>query len=94
MPISPYNPRGVRSALLKPLANFPLRLWRDKEYRRLNQYFYSLKGKPRFKPGELRYEGDRKIRYCDSSSFLSAFDEIFVNRIYDDEDLGPGDGLY
>lgn len=94
MHISPYNPRGVRSGLIKPLANFPLRLWRDKEYRRLNRYFYSLKGKTRFTPGELRYEGERKIRYCDSSSFLSAFDEIFVNRIYDDVGLGDAERLF
>ena len=28
----------------------------------------------------------RDIRFCDNASFLSAWDEIFVNRIYDIED--------
>ena len=92
MHVSPYNPRGVKSAVIKPLVKFPMRLWRDKEYRRLNRYFYGLMGKRRFTPGELKYDGDRRIRYCDASSFLSAFDEIFVNRIYDDPSMGTGGG--
>jgi len=36
---------------------------------------------------EVRFEG-RPIQLCDGPSFLSAWDEIFVNRIYD---LGPSD---
>jgi FkbM family methyltransferase len=94
MYVSPYNPRGLKSGLIKPLVNFPRRLLRDREYRRLNKYFYALKGKQRFTPGELRYDGERLIRYCDAPSFLSAFDEIFVNRIYDDPGLSEDGPLY
>jgi FkbM family methyltransferase len=45
-------------------------------------------GRPRFTRAQVTFAG-RPIQLCDAPSFLSAWDEIFVNRIYE---IAPGDG--
>lgn len=86
--MSVYNPRGVRWGILNPLLKFPYRLLRNAEYRRLNRFHYQLKRVPRYQVGKVKYNRDLDINYCDAPSFLSAFDEIFVNSIYDFETNG------
>lgn len=64
-----------------------LRRWvSDPAYRALHRFHGQLRRVARYQPATLRFEG-RPLRLCDGPSFLSAWDEVFVNRIYDLGDL-------
>jgi FkbM family methyltransferase len=64
------------------------RLWYSPEYRFLQRLHGLSQRAPRYRPGQTTFDG-RIIRYADAASFTSAWDEIFVNRIYDiDEPAG------
>jgi len=62
-------------------------MWRNPAFRSLQQFDRQLKRLPRFSASQVNFAG-KNIRFCDGASFLSAWDEIFVNRIYD---IGPLD---
>jgi FkbM family methyltransferase len=77
-----YHPRGFLNALFRGGARH-LREWaRNPSYRALHRFARILKNLPRGKNTHLAYAG-RIIELVDGPSFLSAWDEIFVNRIYD-----------
>lgn len=76
-----YHTRGFLKGLAVPPLRH-LRDWlRDPAYRALHRFHRQLRGQPRHAPAGVHFEG-RPIRICDAPSFLSAWDEIFVNRIY------------
>jgi FkbM family methyltransferase len=77
-----YHTRGFWRGLLRQPA-WHLREWfRNPAYRALHRFHRQLRGVPRFTPAQVFFEG-RPIRLCDAPSFLCAWDEIFVNRIYE-----------
>lgn len=80
-----YHPLGFWNGLLRG-PGWHLREWiRSSDYRALHRFAGKLKGVPRRRPTQLKYAG-RPIQIMDGPSFLSAWDEIFVNRIYDIEE--------
>ena len=82
-----YHARGWWNGLVRPAAKHARALWRDPAYRALHRFDGRLRGLGRGEAAEVIYRG-RPIRLCDGPSFLSAWDEIFVNRIYDLDGLG------
>lgn len=85
MMTSPYHPRGLLNGFRVPAVRHLREFWRDPAYRALHRFHSRLAGTPRFHADQVSF-GSCPIRLCDGPSFLSAWDEIFVNRIYD---LGP-----
>lgn len=77
-----YHVRGFWCGLLRQPAWHVREWFRNPAYRALHRFHRELRGLPRFTPAQLTFQG-RTIRLCDGPSFLSAWDEIFVNRIYD-----------
>ncbi len=77
-----YHPRGFTNAVFRGGA-WHLREWiRNPAYRALHRFSRRLRNVPRASPACLTYQG-WSIEIVDGPSFLSAWDEIFVNRIYD-----------
>lgn len=72
-------------SILKPFFYEPTRhaykLIFDERYRKYSVLESKLKGKPRFIPSNIRIHG-WELSFPDSASFLSAYKEIFVERIY------------
>ena len=79
---SPYHERGHLRAMLKPTIAHWRRWLRESEYRAFHRFARQLAAKPRFSRGNIQFR-QRAIQYVDAPSFLSAWDEIFVNGIYD-----------
>lgn len=77
-----YHTRGFWRGLARQPAWHLREYFRSPPYRALHRFHRELCGKPRFTPVEVRFEG-KAVRLCDAPSFLSAWDEIFVNRIYE-----------
>jgi FkbM family methyltransferase len=79
---SRYHRHGhLRSALVPAWKHLSL-FCRSQEYRAFQRFCRLLRHKPRYTPGAVKFSG-HPIRYFDTVSFLSAWDEIFVNRIYE-----------
>lgn len=87
MTSSLYSPRGWLNGLVRPAAWYVRELCRNPAFRALQRFDRRIRKIPRFIPSQVDFAG-KAIRLCDGASFLSAWDEIFVNRIYD---LGPLD---
>lgn len=77
-----YHPRGIIRGFLRQPAWHARELLRSKSYRALHRFHSRLRKIPRFLHARVLYDGF-EIGLCDGPSFLSAWDEIFVNRIYD-----------
>lgn len=76
------RPSGLFRALFLPAVRHCWSMVRRPEYR-LMQRLNRLRVKcPRFQPGLIHYRGHR-INYVDLASLASAWEEIFVNRVYD-----------
>lgn len=83
-----YHSRGFWRAGVGPVWNH-FQLWaEDPAYRALHRFHGQLRGLPRRVGEKVRFDG-RPIHLCDGPSFLSAWDEVFVNRIYDVGPLPP-----
>jgi len=54
---------------------------RNTDYRALHRFAFQLRKSARGASARVNHAG-RPIELCDAASFLSAWDEIFVNRIY------------
>ncbi len=89
MSSSLYHDRGWWNGLLRPAARHVRELARSPAYRALHRFHRRLRSRRRGEGAEVEYRG-RVIRLCDPPSFLSAWDEIFVNRIYDIGDIPSG----
>jgi FkbM family methyltransferase len=77
-----YHTRGFWWALIKQPC-WHLREWaRNPAYRALLRFHRQLRRVPRFTRAQVTFAG-RPIQLCDGPSFLSAWDEIFVNRAYE-----------
>jgi len=77
-----YHTRGFWWALIKQPC-WHLREWaRNPAYRALLRFHRQLRRVPRRTRAEVVFAG-RPIQLCDGPSFLSAWDEIFVNRTYE-----------
>ena len=83
-----YHTRGVWRAGGGPVWHHFRRWAGDPAYRALHRFHGQLRRWPRCTATTVRF-GGRPIRLCDSPSFLSAWDEVFVNRIYDVGPLPP-----
>lgn len=57
-------------------------LWRSPEQRRLIRIYPQLMRHKRDLIGEVAIRSNLKLKYIDGPSFVSAYDEIFVNGIY------------
>jgi FkbM family methyltransferase len=77
-----YHPRGFFNALFREGAWHLREFARNPAYRALHQFARTLKRSPSERAIQVTYAG-RVIELLDGPSFLSAWDEIFVNRIYD-----------
>lgn len=77
-----YHNRGFWRELLRQPPWHIREYLRSPAYRALHRFHWQLRRKPRFRPAEVSFSG-RPVRLCDAPSFLSAWDEIFVNRIYE-----------
>lgn len=78
----PYHERGVLRGLVRPSLRH-LKSWlRQPAYRALHDFHRRLRNLPRGVAATVEFQG-RPVRLCDGPSFLSAWDEIFVNRIYE-----------
>ncbi len=77
-----YHERGFWRGLLRPGGLHAREYVRNPRYRALHRFHRELRHMPRFAAAEVVFDG-RRIRICDAPSFLSAWDEIFVNRIYE-----------
>ena len=77
-----YHPRGFWHGLVRQPAWHLREYLRSPAYRALHRFHRQLGGMPRFTPAEVKFNG-LPVRLCDAPSFLSAWDEIFVNRIYE-----------
>lgn len=83
------------TGIVRPLWFEPVRhcyrLVKDPCYRTLCLLEAKLGNAPRFVPGSLKLHG-KKFRFPDAASFLSAYREIFVERIYafPSDDGAPG----
>jgi FkbM family methyltransferase len=77
-----YHPRGFWRGLIRQPA-WHLREWMcTPAYRALHRFHRQLNNWPRFTRAQVRF-AQNPIHICDGPSFLSAWDEIFINRIYD-----------
>lgn len=77
-----YHARGFwRGLLLQPAWHLREYL-RSPAYRALHRFHRQLQDVPRFRPAGVVFQ-QWPVRLCDGPSFLSAWDEIFVNRIYE-----------
>lgn len=83
-----YHPRGVWRAGCGPVWHHFRRWVEDPAYRALHRFHGQLRRLPRCTAAAVRF-GRRPICLCDGPSFLSAWDEVFVNRIYDVGPLPP-----
>jgi FkbM family methyltransferase len=81
-----YHTRGFWRAGAAPVWHHLHRMVSDPAYRALHRFNRHLRRVPRFTPATVFF-GGKPIRLCDGPSFLSAWDEIFVHRIYDLGDL-------
>lgn len=80
--MTPYHTRGFWKGLLKQPA-WHLREWgRNPAYRAMHRFYRQLRGVPRRARAQVTFSG-RPIQLCDGPSFLSAWDDIFVNRSYE-----------
>lgn len=79
---SNLHERDHLRAVLKPGWRHFRQLFRDSSYRALLRFARQTRRVPRRTPGSVRF-GGRPIQFVDAASLLSAWDEIFVNRIYD-----------
>jgi len=77
-----YHTRGFWRGLLRQPVWHLREYARNPAYRALHRFHRQLRGKPRFSTSGVTFAG-RPVRLCDGPSFLSAWDEIFVNRIYE-----------
>ncbi len=77
-----YHTRGFWRGLLKQPLWHMREWWRNPAYRALHRFHRQLRTVPRYTRAEVKFDG-RVIQLCDGPSFLSAWDEIFVNRIYE-----------
>lgn len=77
-----YHPRGIWRAGAGPAWRHLRRWAADPAYRALHRFSHQLGALPRRTAATVRFFG-KPVHLCDGSSFLSAWDEIFVNRIYD-----------
>lgn len=77
-----YHTRGWLRGLLRQPAWHLRESWRNPGYRALHRFTGQLARVPRHQVATVAY-GGRPIRLADAASFLSAWDEIFVNRIYE-----------
>ncbi|MEI6463775.1 MAG: FkbM family methyltransferase [Verrucomicrobiota bacterium] len=77
-----YHSRGFWWGMIRQPA-WHLREWaRSPAYRALHRFARQLRNQPRFTPATVVF-ANRRVHLCDPASFLSAWDEIFVNRIYE-----------
>ncbi len=83
-----YHPRGFWRAGAGPVWRHLRRWASDPAYRALHRFDRQLRPHPRRTAATVHYAG-RAVRLCDGPSFLSAWDEVFVNRIYDLGSLPP-----
>lgn len=77
-----YHPHGFWNGLLRRPAWHLREYCRSADYRALHRFSRQLSGGLRGVPAVVKREQYR-IEVCDAPSFLSAWDEIFVNRIYE-----------
>ena len=77
-----YHPQGFWNGLLRRPAWHLRECWRNADYRALHRFSSRLSRLPRGVSAVVA-RGKYRIELCDAPSFLSAWDEIFVNRIYD-----------
>lgn len=77
-----YHTRGFWRALVRQPAWHLREYLRSPAYRALHRFHGQLRGTPRFTPAVVKFDG-QPVQLCDAPSFLSAWDEIFVNRIYE-----------
>jgi FkbM family methyltransferase len=91
----------VLHGAIRTSARSLLRLATEREFRRVSALSLRFALTPRRKPGHVRIDG-REFRFPDAASFLSAYEEIFADRIYAFEarseepfilDLGANVGL-
>lgn len=87
-----FSPKGWLRAALLPGYIHAARLLFCPEYRLLQRIFRLHRRHGRRNPGFISYRG-RQIAYVDAASMASAWDEIFVNRIYDAGPL-PGEPYF
>lgn len=78
----PIHTQGFFRAAGKPVWLHVREFLRNPEYRAYHRFSRRLRHRRFAKPVEVRHVG-RPIRLFDGPSFLSAWDEIFVNRSYD-----------
>ena len=77
-----YHTRGFWRGLVRQPAWHLREYLRSPAYRALHRFHRQLNGTPRFSPAEVSF-ASQPVRFCDAPSFLSAWDEIFVYRIYE-----------
>jgi FkbM family methyltransferase len=77
-----YHARGFWRGLLRQPAWHLREYLRSPAYRALHRFHRQLNRTPRFSPAEVTFSR-QPVQLCDAPSFLSAWDEIFVNRIYE-----------
>ncbi|HWA27692.1 MAG TPA: FkbM family methyltransferase [Lacunisphaera sp.] len=77
-----YHTRGFWRGLARQPAWHLREYARNPAYRALHRFHGQLRGIPRYKSAVVSFDR-RPIQLCDGPSFLSAWDEIFVNRIYE-----------
>lgn len=77
-----YHPLGFWNGLLRRPAWHLREYWRSADYRALHGFSRRLAGRPRHTSASVSF-GGYAIELCDGPSFLSAWDEIFINRIYE-----------
>lgn len=77
-----YHTRGFWRELLRQPPWHIREYLRSPAYRALHRFHGQLRGQPRFTRAAVRFDG-RPVQLGDAPSFLSAWDEIFVNRIYE-----------
>ncbi len=78
----PFNPKSYRAGLVYPALRYVRAYIKSPELRNLLRVARQLRNQPRFTVGEVRILPELTLRYADTESFLSAYDEIFVNHIY------------
>jgi FkbM family methyltransferase len=77
-----YHTRGFWRGLVRQPVWHLREYLRSPAYRALHRFHGQLRRLPRFSPAEVTFAG-HTVRLGDAPSFLSAWDEIFVNRIYE-----------
>jgi FkbM family methyltransferase len=78
----------VLHGAVRTSARSLLRLATEAEYRRVSAWSLRWFWRGRRKPGHVRIDG-RNFEFPDAASFLSAYEEIFVDRIYAFESKNP-----